>query len=234
VGPNVFAGKKHQADEQEQYALKDWQKEACDAQEDKTPARCQNQPSLALLIQLVAFPNSALRVPLYLGVDLESTVFKAEHAGPNNRPILLPGVRINSTYTPPHQPKPGSLRMGLATEKVYARLLGLVSKRAYTTWAIIVRLVVLIGEGVMLREWHEAESRFISPIRPQLGNKGGGTRSFGDELKTNVSRERLGRLSALLDGLRHPLRLCLTAPCLALPYHDQPNRRQQNEGCKIH
>jgi hypothetical protein len=56
VGPYILARQNHQADEQKQYALQDWQKEASDTQEDESPAGQQYQPPLALLIQLV-FPE---------------------------------------------------------------------------------------------------------------------------------------------------------------------------------
>ena len=53
VGPYILARQNHQADEQKQYALQDWQKEASDSEEDESPAGQQYQPPLALLIQLV-------------------------------------------------------------------------------------------------------------------------------------------------------------------------------------
>ena len=52
VGPYILARENHQADEQKQYPLQDWQNEANDSQEDKSPAGQQYQLPLALLIQL--------------------------------------------------------------------------------------------------------------------------------------------------------------------------------------
>ena len=87
MGPYILARQNHQADEQKQYALQDWQKEASDPQEDEFPAGQQYQPPLALLIQRVLSKVCAKFRALWR-TNLEFTAIKVERARPDDPPIL--------------------------------------------------------------------------------------------------------------------------------------------------